>query len=505
MENINIDSNNDDKMINKNTHSLINESLKSSQNLELNYENSELNRFSKSIEASRSGSKFTLEKLPTTKISYNSTAIQTNTYDIIPTCASPHSTSINIIVATSCIRWIFTGGNDGYIRKFDFFSTMNGKIPLTVAQKHPFVDSIINAGVLLSYWENRNLQESPTSISTYSNPKLSPVYYLAVNKHALWMLSGIDTGDINLQTVRHDEGKILSTMKRHVSPVSVLKLSSCETKVLSGGWDKNVYEWDLNTGLVSRSYDNHTGQISTIAYRPISSFAISSNPIKSEPNVNLKFKINETNNFSENSFNSIFDNTKKIKKNTSDFLTNSNKNNYTSKFTLNDQLIQSENEFIVSGIDGTITIWDKRQLKHIAKLGIPNGTPPWCMNACWSVDGNYIYAGRRNGTVDEFSLYSSLDKPLRSIKLPLNSGPVSAVHSMPNRKHLICASYDNIRIYDLSGSSKIPFLIIPGHYGGIISSIYVDSTCKYMLTTSGNRGWDGNYTGTLLGYEIEYL
>ncbi|KAG4304112.1 hypothetical protein PORY_002476 [Pneumocystis oryctolagi] len=478
-------------MEDKNIHSIDNNnSLGSFQDPELSCKN-EPERFPRDATSSKSNSKFISNKSSIAKIFHNnSDPLQANTYDIIPTCASPHSTSINIITATSCVRWIFTGGNDGYIRKFDFFSSMNGKIPLTVAQRHPFVDSV--AGVLLSYWENKNPQNSPIeSSSTQSNYKLSPVYCLAVNKQALWMLSSLDTGDINLQTVRHDEGKIIATMKRHIFPVSVLELSSCETRVLSGGWDKNVYEWDLNTGLISRSYDNHTGQISTIAYRPIPSFTTSI--------------IRKADSLSEDSFNlELNDNKKFREKSISDSFIN-NIDNYINESTSNDQSIQSRNEFIVSGIDGTITIWDGRQLKHIAKLGIPNGTPPWCMNACWSTDGKYIYAGRRNGTVDEFSIYSSPNKPLRSIKLPLNSGPVSAVHSMPNGKHLICASYDNIRIYDLSGSSKMPFLIIPGHYGGIISSIYIDNTCKYMLTASGNRGWDGSYTGTLLGYQIEYL
>lgn len=52
------------------------------------------------------------------------------------------------------MRWVFTGGSDGYIRRFDWFGSINGKVPLTVAQRHPFVDSVTRAGVLLSYWEN---------------------------------------------------------------------------------------------------------------------------------------------------------------------------------------------------------------------------------------------------------------------------------------------------------------------------------------------------------------
>lgn len=65
-----------------------------------------------------------------------------SSYDIIPVLAAPHATSVNAITATTDMRWVFTGGSDGYIRKFDHFAGMNGKVPLTVAQKHPFVDSV---------------------------------------------------------------------------------------------------------------------------------------------------------------------------------------------------------------------------------------------------------------------------------------------------------------------------------------------------------------------------
>ena len=75
-------------------------------------------------------------------------------YDIVPTIAAPHSTSINAITATPDMRWVFSGGADGYIRKFNWIDTANGKLALTVAQRHPFVDSVTKAGVLLSYWEN---------------------------------------------------------------------------------------------------------------------------------------------------------------------------------------------------------------------------------------------------------------------------------------------------------------------------------------------------------------
>ena len=81
-------------------------------------------------------------------------ALTASVYDIVPTIAAPHSTSINSITATPDLRWVFTGGADGYIRKFNWLETANGKSMLTVAQRHPFVDSVTKAGVLMSYWDN---------------------------------------------------------------------------------------------------------------------------------------------------------------------------------------------------------------------------------------------------------------------------------------------------------------------------------------------------------------
>lgn len=83
-------------------------------------------------------------------------ALIASTYDIVPTIAAPQSTSINAVTATPDMRWVFSGGTDGYIRKFHWPDSANGKVPLTVAQKHPFVDSVVKAGVLLSYWENED-------------------------------------------------------------------------------------------------------------------------------------------------------------------------------------------------------------------------------------------------------------------------------------------------------------------------------------------------------------
>lgn len=96
-------------------------------------------------------------------------ALSATVYDIVPTIAAPHSTSINAVTTTPDLRWVFTGGADGYIRKFNWVETANGKVMLTVAQRHPFVDSVTKAGVLMSYWEN----EEPQGTWRLINPKMT--------------------------------------------------------------------------------------------------------------------------------------------------------------------------------------------------------------------------------------------------------------------------------------------------------------------------------------------
>ncbi|XPS68748.1 Transcription factor spt8 [Ascochyta lentis] len=552
-------------------------------------------------------------------------AITTPVYDIIPTIAAPHSTSINAITATPDMRWVFSGGADGYIRKFNWVDTANGKLALTVAQRHPFVDSVTKAGVLLSYWENED--------SAPGADAPSPVYSLAVHHQSLWLLSGTEAGGINLQSVRHNEGHRIHTLRAHTSAVSVLTLAHDETSVLSGSWDKTIHDWDLNTGTVKRTFATIGTQISAIEQRPLSTLPVprdtdalppstttlsSNNAARPRPTA---LKDEPTNDDAPGSpDDSLFgDGADKdslfgdgADNNPSAALPGMGDDDDDDEFSraiangiqaaaddnsadmdmmdmggpvqapdvhpdaqphaepdaqphtqpdaqphtqpdaqpapakspsaaqpsdptpLTNGLPHaeettpivpsaptlppsSESTFLSASIDGSISIWDRRQPSPLARLQPPRGTPPWCMNACWSPDGNYIYAGRRNGTVDEYSLHKGFREPERSFRFPGVSGPVSAVRSMPNGRTLVCASYDILRQYDLThttnsslgsnpsqNTSATPFLIVPGHRTGVISQLYLDPTCSFMISTGGNRGWEGATTEVLLGYEIAY-
>ncbi|KAK3396041.1 WD40-repeat-containing domain protein [Sordaria brevicollis] len=601
--------------------------------------------------ASGSGAKWR----PTMRPEY----ITASTYDIVPTMAAPQATSINAVAVTPDMRYWLTGGSDGYIRKFDGIGTINGKQQLTVAQKHPFVDSVVKSGVLMSYWDN---QEWTGQNTRDEDRILSPVYSLAVHRQALWALSGLESGGINLQSVRHDEGKKIACLRTngHTNAVSVLQLAPDEKSVLSGSWDKTVLDWDLNDGSVIRRFEGSGGQIAAIELRPTSGAPIpaeasdpeiitdtfDSNNAKPIPNgffsngngdgdtagqsntndgatndaaspeheslfgspAGSLFGDNETigggNAFGDDEDDNEFSRAmgmelKEEQKNQGqtdiDFpmgdaepLTDTNAaqgsgpdangavdnetinmdvSNGDSSHTMsdfgnqatastdqqqqqpqqeqnsapqadhepipfepvttaspsmvyntapppapqNDETQTAPNIFMAASIDGTIRIWDRRVPDPVARIGNRRGVPPWCMGACWSVDGNWIYAGRRNGTVEEFSIHKARGgwQPERTLKFPNGSGAVSCVRPMPNGRHIICASHDILRLWDLQGEtqatkhSKVPFVVVPGPpKAGVISQLYIDPTSRIMISAAGTRGWDGTSTEVLIGYEI---
>ncbi|KAI1194633.1 WD40-repeat-containing domain protein [Nemania serpens] len=610
---------------------------------------------------------------PRWRLTVRPEVLTAKTYDVVPTMAAPMATSVNAMAITPDLRYWMTGGSDGYIRKYDGPATINGKTLLTVAQRHPFVDSVTKAGVLLSYWENA---EPQSSAARQEDVVLSPVYSLAIQSQALWLLSGLESGGINLQSVRHDEGKRITCLQKHTNAVSALTLAADEKSVLSGSWDKNIFQWDLNTGAVARQYDGSGGQISAIELRPTGGAPIppeaSEEALPSEtfsstngypmatnhldfkqesdfgtdvkgdtnglgPNGHTApvgdmtqdmangqdspahdslfggspgggsdlfgdndgmggFGGDDDNEFSrammqdsaqdnmpmrdynmpEASFNPQNSTASTLPPlvsqqngmqapidHASPTMTGLNETNgivpapvpttqepivpiaESSQFiepppptqvdppaghdgeqsqsptavfaappvTHYDTTQTSDSTFLSASIDGPIRIWDRRMPNPVARIGNRPGVPPWCMGVCWSPDGNWIYAGRRNGTVEEFSVQKARGgragwQPERVLKFPGGSGPVSCLRPMPNGRHLVCASHDILRLYDLRSDNAPkhappPFLIIPGPpRAGVIASLYIDASSRFMISAAGNRGWEGSTTEVLIGYEI---
>ena len=386
-------------------------------------------------------------------------------------------------------------------------------------------------------------------------------------------MSGLESGGINLQSVRVDEGKRISKLQGHTSAVSVLNLAQDEKSVLSGSWDKTIIDWDLNTGKAIRKFEGSGGQVSTLETRPLSSLPVpeasgnlvstngtltTDNENKARQNGSLTNDLDHDSKieyfagdqaasgdagsptdslFGGNDGDSLFgdneneagaplggnfvddeddefsraiaegirdqnqepdqdlerigagteDDVQMVDARNESIPALSNKEQEGDNVTGTELTIErttsqrshstivppltnglphdievtheeikenassmaddppstSRSTFLAAAFDGSLRIWDRRQLRPIAKIA-PQNVPPWCMNATWSPDGNFIYAGRRNGTVDEYSLHKGLRGAERSFKLPNNSGPVSALRAMPNGRHLIW--YDFLKL-----------------------------------------------------------
>ncbi|GME71836.1 unnamed protein product [Ambrosiozyma monospora] len=503
----------------------------------------------------------------------------TTIVEVSPHVAIPYAVPVHSLAVTRGPKWMFTGGEDGIIRKFDFFGSVEGKSPLTVAQRHQLVDSISFGGLMNSYWENeqpyykdellkmlvkeaeaavkptrskkKNQQQTvtvdPNGITSYE-PRLSPVYSLAVESNGFWLLSGLKSGGITLQSVRSGEGVIRYYFRegkgetQHSSTVSCLKMNSDETRFLSGSWDQKILQWDLNTGQNITSFVKSTGQISSLDFRPVGGMDLALLDDGSSADGDISKNDEDK---KDDDLDSLFggsdddddddtqlsikdkDTTSKSATDTASLDANSDSHEETMKQNIKqyqqetvnagyyEGCVRSDNVFLSSSINGTVNIWDARLSapnNEVASIGHESSNSPWCMSAIWSVSGNEIYAGRRNAVVDEFDL-RKMESPKRQFKFPAASGPISCVRTLPNKDYLLCGCQDNVRLYDLKlaeeelladskKKKKIPFMIIPGHNGGILSDLYVDPTCRFMISSSGNRGWQGKCSEYVFIYRV---
>lgn len=401
--------------------------------------------------------------------------IAAKSYDLIPTTGFIHACSTHSLAMSWGTKSLFTGSEDGFIRRYNFIDSINGKQMLSLGQRPTFVDTVVKGGVLSGYWENEQPLEqySFDGNGTYA-PQLSPVYALAVHSEALWLCAGLKSGGITVQSVRHSEGQIQAYLDYHTNAVSELVLDSAEKRLLSGSWDKNVAFWDLETGVPQQTWTSLSGQVATLAWQPVGGAYVNTND-------------------DDKSMDSLFGD-------------DDEEDRPSNKVDTPDKKADGHS-FLSAGINGALDIWDTRSASRCMQLS-GTSAPPWCSGACWSVDGTYVYAGRRNNTVEEYDVrYSS--SPSRVLRFPASSGAVTAVAAMPNGQALLCASNDNLRLFDLKADTshkKTPFFIIAGHHGAIISRLMLDPSGHYLLTASSGRGWnEGQSSDMVLCYEIEAL
>lgn len=157
----------------------------------------------------------------------------------------------NAIALPPCSSHLFTGGSDGYIRRYAWYASLRNY----PSERHP---------VLRGYWENLSItaiqargllwnaamQEDPSRIrfgpAGIAGGATVAVHSLAVQRDEMYCLAGSAEGVINLYSVRLDEGQCRAclgiTGKSHKrnSPVSALGLSEKDATLFSGAWDRQI-------------------------------------------------------------------------------------------------------------------------------------------------------------------------------------------------------------------------------------------------------------------------
>lgn len=134
----------------------------------------------------------------------------------------------------------------------------------------------------------------------------------------------------------------------------------------------------------------------------------------------------------------------------------------------------SNDLLLTTTLGGQAILWDRRvpaseaggggagSSGGIRALPLPANTPPWCASAAWAPDGERIYLGRRNESVEEWDMRmlssrtgSGVDGAssdalgstwrgkrgnmglVRTFRFPSGSGPVTSLAVMPNGRHLV--------------------------------------------------------------------
>ncbi|KII88424.1 hypothetical protein PLICRDRAFT_623739 [Plicaturopsis crispa FD-325 SS-3] len=501
------------------------------------------------------------------------------TYTVEAVCAIPHPVPTHALASSACMTHLLTGSDDGYIRDYDIFTALNGKVFLTAPQRHHcgVVEGLMKAGQIRSWWENPDMTQPPDVVTGADEPTLSPVYSLAMHSDAMWALAGTDAGHINLFTVRHEPGRLIHVMNGHRGPVSSLCLEHDEKGFFSAGWDGEALQWDLNTGVIARKFTAHGAQLTGIAVRPVGSASpgntssdyesapgamhVEQAPASTQRHRNNSTASNKGANAppgsgqshdsdtkSDASFDPLFDDEPDdddpdSKPNSRLAISNSFAPAQSQPTTFGTAgsvappknappLLEaptyadfSPDILMTSSIDGQIILWDKRVNtpgKGVGRLWMSEKTPPWCLSACWSADGGQIYAGRRNGTIDIWDTRqlgrsgpNGTPRLLKTLRNPLSSGVVSCVVAFPDGRHIACASNDNIRLWnaaeagepDSSGKMKsgVQFKIIPGHHGGYVSQMIVDPGARFLVSASSNRGWHGDSTRTVFVHDVKLV
>lgn len=108
-----------------------------------------------------------------------------------------------------------TGSDDGYIRDYDIFAGVNGKVLLTAPQRHHcgVMEGVIKAAQIRYWWENPSDMRSKGGPQPADDSALCAPYSLLMQSDALWALAGTDvrfpSGLAGVDNSQHTPSKVI--------------------------------------------------------------------------------------------------------------------------------------------------------------------------------------------------------------------------------------------------------------------------------------------------------
>jgi len=243
----------------------------------------------------------------------------------------------------------------------------------------------------------------------------------------------------------------------HSEPVACVALSSDGQFALSGGWDRTMRLWDLNTGATVRTFQGHSKDVFSVAFSGDNRQIVSGSRDKSIKLWNTlaecKFTIQEDTHtdwvssvvFSPSAkmpliVSAGWDKLVKVWNLTDCKLrtnlvghtgvvyvvcvspdgslcasggkdgtamlwdVNDGKHLYSldAGSTINAMSFSPKNYWLVAATDTSIKVWDlenKNVLDELASTNPPKSGIPWCVSLTWSADGNMLFAGSTDGSI----------------------------------------------------------------------------------------------------------
>ncbi|KAG8954661.1 hypothetical protein FRC04_011094 [Tulasnella sp. 424] len=362
-------------------------------------------------------------------------------YGIDPICALPHPVATDSLASSLCMTYLVTGSQDGFIRCYDFFASVNNKTFLTAPQRAHcgIAEGNMKAGVLKFWWENWAPPIGPPGGAAGSQDKtqgeektLSAVHSMVLQADALWGLSGTEQWDLNTGqmvrtygTPRNSGGNTQEVVSLGLRPLTPLGTATNPHSELFSGGDTAAGMLPSNKSGTTLGHDRDGDDDGDSGSSDDSLFGDDSGDDEEGGGGNQKKGASKPNGVQA--------------QNSGPNATRSNNHSNSGGPILSPDIVMT------AYIDGQVLLWDRRNPTQSKPLRLEMGekSPPWCVSASWSSNGHEIYAGRRIGTIDVWDIRqagaSSASGPrlLKSLRNPASSGPVTCVAGFPDGQHLV--------------------------------------------------------------------